>query len=152
MSFPLQWNLSLGGERISVNVTGLQAADGTPSTGTASNTASVQVFKQPADAARTIVLPSLPGSGNENETVTLLSLVTTDRHQRLLPAVTQTSVGQGSVVVIHPPLAADIDRLGLLDWVLDNVTDGLTPFSFTGGEAQTLTQSSIYRMERDPDQ
>jgi hypothetical protein len=131
------WNLSLSllgeSERTSANVTGLQTADGA-------------LLRQFAPA----VAPPMPvfnaqaagtqQAGSNDETVALLSLVTTDadQQQRLLPAVTQHTVGQGAVVVIHPPVAADIDRLGLLDWVLDNVTDGVTPFSFTGGEAQTL--------------
>lgn len=126
------WNLSLSlGERTIANVTGLQTADGTLLRQYAPLAApQMPVFNRHANGTLPV---------GSNETVALLSLVTTDPDQRrLLPAVTQTTVGHGAVVVIHPPVAADIDRLGLLDWVLDNITDGITPFSFTGGQSQTL--------------
>jgi alpha-galactosidase len=77
-----------------------------------------------------------PAARGTNTTAVLLSVVTADK--RRLPAVTATRIGSGKVVVVHQPKAPDLDVLGVLDWALDDVTDGVTPFTFTGGEVQTL--------------
>jgi hypothetical protein len=71
-----------------------------------------------------------------NATTTLLSLVSTDGG--LLPAVTSTAVGNGKVLVIHQPSAVDLDTLGILDWLLDSVTEDVNPFSLSGGSIQSL--------------
>ena len=77
-----------------------------------------------------------PTSATGNATTTLLSLVSADGG--LLPAVTSTAVGNGKVLVIHQPSAADLDTLGTLDWLLDSVTDDINPFSLSGGSIQSL--------------
>lgn len=112
-------NISVG-KRTSASVVGVQTADG------------AWVSRRPASQMQVFE----PAHSSDNSTTPLLSLVTADGNR--LPAVTQTKIGSGSVVVVHPPVAADLDALHVLDWLLTNITDGVTPFSFTGGSVQTL--------------
>ena len=112
-------NLSVG-LRTTANVVGVQTADG------------AWLSQRPASAMQVFRVAHPPNNG----TSSLLSLVTADGKR--LPAVTETKLLHGKVVVVHPPAAADLDALHILDWVLDRVTDGVTPFSFTGGRVQTL--------------
>lgn len=117
-------NMSFG-PLATVAVIAVEAGDGT--TVKAVDHREVEVFSPPSRP---------PATGSTNATKVLLSLATADKQR--VPAVTATTIGSGKVVVIHQPKAADLDVLGVLDWTLDTVTDGVTPFTFTGGEIQTL--------------
>jgi hypothetical protein len=113
---------------------GLNLTFGSPASVLVSSvrTASGSILRQLNHTVKAFV----PTSAAGNATTTLVSLVLKDGG--LLPAVTSTAVGNGKVLVVHQPSASDLDTLGILDWLLDSISDGVNPFSLSGGSIQSL--------------
>ena len=112
--------------RVQVNVSGTQLPDGTwVRRGCGGST------QAPSCTFETFE----PFFANTTSAV-LLYLVTVEGKR--LPAVVSTNVGSGKLVTVVPPVARDLDDVGILDWVLDNVTDAVTPFKVEGGQVQLL--------------